>query len=213
MKNGTWSGLLALCCTLAATAPLAAQTAPGGPGALPTWTNAAKDGIGTSLTTASKVWYTLEGGILTEVYYPRVDQADVHGLEFAVSNGKQTWFEAHDMQHSIQRVDDRALIYRQTSRVAAAGITITKTYTTDPQRNTLLIDVTYTAPPGDKLYVIYQPALENVGYGNFGATQDGALVSWKKDMASALVSSGGFGATSNGFAGVNDAYTDLMLHH
>jgi glucoamylase len=215
MIRRTWSGLLALCCTIAATTPLAAaaQKAPGGPGALPTWTNAAKDGIGTSLTTTSKVWYTLEGGILTEVYYPRVDMADVHGLEFAVSNGRQVWFESHDMLHSIERVDDRALIYRQTSRNAAAGITITKTYTTDPKRNTLLIDVTYRVPTGDKLYVIYQPALENVGYGNYGAAQDGALVSWKQDMASALVSSGGFAQTSNGFAGVNDAYTDLMLHH
>ncbi|HEU4990649.1 MAG TPA: glycoside hydrolase family 15 protein [Gemmatimonadaceae bacterium] len=213
MTKGTWSGLALLCCALATTTPLAAQTAPGGPGALPTWTNAAKDGLGTSLTSASKVWFTLEGGILTEVYYPRVDMADVHGLEFAVSNGKQVWFESHDMTHAIERPDARALIFRQTSRNAAAGITITKTYTTDPQRNTLLIDVTYRAPAGDKLYVIYQPALENVGYGNYAGTQNGALVSWKRDMASALVSSGGFAESSTGFAGVNDAYTDLMLHH
>ncbi len=214
MKKGTRSGLLALCCALVATTPLpaAAQAAPGGPGALPTWTNAAKDGLGTSMTTASKVWFTLEGGILTEVYYPRVDQADVHGLEFAVSNGKRVWFESHDMTHSIERPDPRALIFKQTSRNAAAGITITKTYATDPDRNVLLIDVTFKAPAGDKLYMIYQPALKNTGYGDYASTANG-MVAWKEDVASAIVSSGGFSETSNGFAGVNDAYTDLTLHH
>jgi len=213
MTRYKWSGLVALCGVLATSTPLLGQTAPGGPGALPSWTPASKDGLGTSLTTASKVWFTLEGGILTEVYYPRVDMADVHGLEFAVSNGKRVWIESRDMRHTITRIDSRALLYRQTSSDSAGRFTITKTYSTDPQRNTLLIDVAYSAPAGYKLFVIYEPALKNVGYGNFGATQDGALVSWKEDVASALVSSGGFAETSNGYAGVNDAYTDLMLHH
>ncbi|MHB1861450.1 MAG: glycoside hydrolase family 15 protein [Gemmatimonadaceae bacterium] len=213
MTRYKWSGLVALCSVLATSTPLLGQTAPGGPGALPSWTSASKDGLGTSLTTASKVWFTLEGGILTEVYYPRVDMADVHGLEFAVSNGTRVWIESRDMRHAITRIDSRALLYRQTSSDPAGRFTITKTYSSDPQRNTLLIDVAYSAPAGYKLYVIYQPALKNAGYGNSGATQDGALVSWKEDMASALVSSGGFAETSNGYAGVNDAYTDLLLHH
>lgn len=206
--------LFPFCATLAIAPPLAAQTAaPGGPGALPTWTNAAKDGIGTSMTSESKVWYTLEGGILTEVYYPRVDMADVHGLEFAVSNGKRVWIESRDMKHTITLVDPRALIYRQTSTDSSGAIRITKTYITDPHRNVVLIDVSYTGPVGDKLYVLYQPALKNTGYGDYAATQNGALVAWKEDVASALVASGGFTETSNGYAGVNDAYTDLLLHH
>ncbi len=35
----------------------------------------------------------------------------------------------------------------------------------------------------------------------------------KEDVASALVASDGFAETSNGFAGVNDGYTDLLVHH
>ncbi len=210
-RNGL--GLLALCALLTAPAALPAQSAPGGPGEVPTWTNAGKDGLGTSITPASKVWFTLEGGILSEVYYPRVDMADVHGLEFAVSNGKQVWIESRDMQHRIARVDGKALLYRQTSTDAAGRFTITKTYATDPQRNVLLIDVTFSGPAGDSLYVIYHPALKNAGYGNTGATEGGALVVSKEDVASALMASGGFAQTANGFAGVNDAYTDLLLHH
>lgn len=213
MTKWNWRGLVVLGGLLAAPAALRAQAAPGGPGEVPTWTNAGKDGLGTSVTTASKVWFTLEGGTLSEVYYPRVDMADVHGLEFAVSDGKQVWIESRDMQHRISRVDGRALLYRQTSSDAAGRFTITKTYVTDPQRNVLLMDVTFKAPAGDALYVIYHPALKNAGYGNTGATDGGALVASKEDVASALVASGGFRETANGFAGVNDAYTDLLLHH
>jgi glucoamylase len=205
--------LLALCCLLAGSSALFAQGAPGGPGELPTWSEASKDGIGTSVTTQSKVWFTLQGGILTEVYYPRVDMADVRGLEFAVSDGNRVWIESRDMQHTIARIDDRALLYRQTSRDAAGRFTITKTYATDPQHHTLLIDVTFTGAPRTALYVLYHPALKNAGYGTTGSTHDGALVARKADVASALVGSDAFTETSCGFAGVNDGYTDLLVHH
>jgi len=213
MFDRTWCVAVAVCCALAAPATGRAQAAPGGPGEQPTWTDAAKDGIGTSVTTASKVWFTLQGGVLTEVYYPRVDMADVHGLEFAVSNGKRVWLESRDMKHTITRIDDRTLLFKQINTDSAGRFTITKTYTTDPAHNTLLVDVTFSGPPGDMLYAIYQPALGNAGYGNDAATQAGALVTSKDTLASALEVSGGFAETSNGYAGVNDAYTDLMLHH
>src|SRR5438445_8907663 len=136
------------CLLLAGPASLLGQSAPGGPGERPTWTPASKDGIGTSLTTQSKVWFTLQGGILSEVYYPRVDMADVHGLEFAVSDGKRVWIESLDMRHAIERIETRALLFRQISSDPAGRFTITKTYATDPERNTLLIDVTFSGPPG-----------------------------------------------------------------
>ncbi|HEX6965494.1 MAG TPA: glycoside hydrolase family 15 protein [Gemmatimonadaceae bacterium] len=206
-------GLTALCCVVLQPAALSAQSAPGGPGEMPSWTPASKNGIGTSLTAQSKVWFTLGGGILTEVYYPRVDQADARGLEFAVSDGKRVWIESRDMRHAIERVDTKALLFRQTSRDPAGRFTITKTYATDPEHNTLLIDVTFSGAPGLSLYALYHPALENSGYGNTAFTESGALVARKDDVASALVASGGFAESSNGFAGVNDGYGDLLLHH
>ncbi len=115
------SAFLALCWLFLVPAALTAQAAPGGPGELPTWTDAGKDGIGTAATAQSKVWFTLQGGILTEVYYPRVDMADVRGLEFAVSDGNRTWIESRDMQHAIERIDDHALLFRQTSTEPAAA--------------------------------------------------------------------------------------------
>ncbi|HEY0566374.1 MAG TPA: hypothetical protein VGC88_12360, partial [Terriglobales bacterium] len=42
----------------------------GAPGIPPRWTSGAKDGIGTAYSIASKVWFTIVRGCLTEIYYP-----------------------------------------------------------------------------------------------------------------------------------------------
>ena len=190
-----------------------AQNAPGAPGSMPTWTTAGKEGIGTSTTLDSKVWFSLEGGVLTEVYYPRLDTADFRTLEFAVSDGKNTWAEAKDLKHSLERVNDDALLYRQISSDPAGKFKIAKTYVTDPQRDTLLIEVEFTAPAGYELYVLADPALKNSGYGDTGFTQGEALVAQKADVACALMSSPAFSQGSSGFVGKSDGYTDLLLHH
>jgi glucoamylase len=158
------------------TARSSAQNAPGAPGAMPTWTAGSKEAIGTATATESHVWFTLEGGILTEVYYPRLDTANLRTLEFAVSDGKTTWAEWKDLLHSLQRVNGDALLYRQTSSEAGGKFKIEKTYVSDPQRDAVLIEVTFTAPAGYELYVLADPALKNSGYGDTGFTQDGALV-------------------------------------
>jgi len=48
------------------------------------WTEADKDGYGTSTTTTSKVWHTLDDGRLTEVFYPDLGTPSVRTLEFVV---------------------------------------------------------------------------------------------------------------------------------
>ena len=45
----------------------APRYAPGWPGIPPRWTTSAKSGLGTSLRTDSRVWFTLSHGILNEV--------------------------------------------------------------------------------------------------------------------------------------------------
>ncbi len=196
----------------ALTAPAQNSSAPGAPGTMPTWTPGNKEGVGTSTSTDSHVWFTLQDGILSEVYYPRLDTADVRTLEFAVSDSKQVWIESKDMQHSIKRVSDDALIYRQTSRDAAGRFMISKTYATDPARDTLLIDVTFSAPDGFALYVLYDPALKNSGMGDTGYTQDDALVTEKPGVASALLCGDGLQQMTSGFAAASDGYTDLLQH-
>ena len=189
-----------------------AQSAPGAPGAIPTWAPGNKEAVGTSTSVDSHVWFTLQGGILSEVYYPRVDIADVRTLEFAVSDGKNVWLETKDMRHSIERVNEEALSYRQTSRDPDGRFEISKTYATDPTRDTLLIDVTFSGSNELALYVLYDPSLKNSGMGDTGYTRGDALVTEKPGVASALLCSNGFQQMSSGFAGVSDGYSDLLLH-
>lgn len=62
--------------------------APGAPGQKPDWLPADRHGFGTSTTRASKVWLTLEGGELSEVYYPRLDTPSFRDR---VASGTACW--------------------------------------------------------------------------------------------------------------------------
>src|SRR5215204_1630614 len=63
--------------------------APGAPGEASTWAPGDKDGFGAAHTaSSSKVWYTLNNGALTEVFYPRIDTPSIRETQFVVSDGK-----------------------------------------------------------------------------------------------------------------------------
>jgi hypothetical protein len=62
--------------------PLPGRAAFGAPGVAPLWAPGAKGAIGTCLGPQSPVWFTVAEGVLTEVYYPRVDLANTRDLQF-----------------------------------------------------------------------------------------------------------------------------------
>ena len=67
------------------------------------WESAGKQGIGTALSEKSKVWFTLQGGSMTEVFYPTADKANVQWLQFVVVNPKTKKVETErdDSTHKI----------------------------------------------------------------------------------------------------------------
>ncbi|MFT4081227.1 MAG: glucan 1,4-alpha-glucosidase [Nocardioides sp.] len=195
-------------------------TAPGAPGDGSTWTTGAKDGIGTSTTTASKVWFSLTQGAMSEVYYPRVDVANVTSLQLVVTDGRTFTDRAQDdTSHKITLLDRTTLRYRQTDTDLDGRYRITTTYTTDPSRNTVLADVRVT--PLDRghytAYVLYDPSLANSGLHDSasrrGATLLASDTSGDDPVASALVAQPAFTATSSGYAGTSDGWTDLAADH
>lgn len=187
--------------------------APGSPGKDAQWESAGKEGIGTSATLASKVWFTLGQGVLTEVYYPTVDVANVRLLQFIVvsPDGKRVEVESEDMKHFVTALDPQALTFRQVTSSKKGAYFIGKTYIIDPQRHTILIGVNFQtrkrAPY--KLYVYYDPSLNNSGMHDSAWTQDGALLAADGDKASALVCSTGFVETTNGYFETSDGLTQL----
>src|SRR5215217_6803026 len=107
------------------------------------WPTAAKTGFGTSTTLGSKVWFTLAEGVMTEVFYPTVDQPRVRTLRFQVVNGTKIESEIDDTVHQLELPNPASLTFRQINRAKTGAYTITKTYITDPRRNSVLIRVDF----------------------------------------------------------------------
>jgi glucoamylase len=58
----------------------------------PTWASARKDMVGTSLG-SSRLWFTIAEGIVTEVYYPRIDIPQIKDLGFIIADDCGFWVE------------------------------------------------------------------------------------------------------------------------
>ena len=187
------------------------QFAPGAPGLDSHWPSAAKNGFGTANTLRSKVWFTLNNGVMTEAYYPRLDMPNTQSLQLIVCNALECQTEADDMGHEIQVLDSRALSFRQINLSRNGAYTITKTYTTDPRRPAILINVDFATSSNASysLYVYFDPSLKNSGMHDTGWTKGDALLASDADVASALVSSGGFAEMTNGYLGTSDGLLQL----
>ena len=149
------------------TCSIFAQTlAPGAPGNDAQWASAGKQGVGTSANLESKVWFTLENGALTEVYYPDVTTANVHKLEFVVVNPKTKKVETEtaDAIHEIKVTRPDSLTFQQINTAKSGEWKIIKTYITNPDSNSIWIDVEFqTKSNALKLYSYYDPSLKNSG--------------------------------------------------
>ena len=58
----------------------------------PTWAYAGKDIVGTGLG-SSRLWFTVARGIVTEVYYPRIDIPQIRDLGFIIADDQGFWVE------------------------------------------------------------------------------------------------------------------------
>ena len=201
-----------------------AQTlAPGAPGKDAQWATAGKQGVGTSATLRSKVWFTLAQGALTEVYYPDVTVANVHILQFVVVNSKTKKVETEqtDAVHQVKVLRPDSLTFQQVNTAKSGEWKITKTYTTDVERDTVLINVFFDTNNKDlDLYLFYDPSLGNSGMGDTAWNENETLLSQDNDKASALVIGGAFATSwgeknkvrpeiTNGFFNTNDGLTQL----
>ncbi len=195
--------------------------APGAPGQPTTWTPADKHGFGTSHTRASKVWYTLEGGELTEVYFPRLDTPSFRDLQFVVTDGHSFAERERDStgQQTV-RVDGRSLVYRQVNTDVQHRWRLTKTYVTDPARSSVVLRVVFQSLTGRPyhLYALADPALDNNGNHDTGTCSGGHLVTTDGKLSSAIVAQPALRRTSCGYLGSSDGWIDLsrhfrLLHH
>jgi glucoamylase len=190
--------------------PATAAEAPGAPGAVANWTAGDKDGFGTARPLASKVWFTLGRGELTEIYAPDLGTPSFRDLQFVVSDGRTfSERETDAARHSTRLADPRSLTYRQVSETSRWRLT--KTYVTDPARAAVLVDVRFESLTGRpyRLYMLGDPALSNTGDDDRGR----GLTAFDATNASALRAAPRFTRSSLGYMGASDGWTDLQSDH
>jgi glucoamylase len=64
----------------------------------PTWASARKDMVGASLG-SSRLWFTTADGIVTEVYWPRVDIPQIKDLGFIIADDRGFWVELRRLEN------------------------------------------------------------------------------------------------------------------
>ncbi len=213
---GSAAVLVAAASATASPVLAASREAPGAPGAASDWVTGDKDGFGTARGTTSKVWYTLNNGELSEIYYPRIDTPSTRDTQLVVTDGRTfTDRETTDTIHQVRLLDPQSLSYQQVDRAKSGNYLIIKTYTTDPARSTVLVDIEFRSLTGHpyQVYVLHDPALTMTGDDDTGSTQHDALVASDGTNSDAVVASTGFGKTSSGYQGVSDGWTDLASDH
>src|SRR5215475_6844834 len=136
----------------AAAAPSAgiAAMAPGAPGAPSYFDLARKDCLGTAASTGSKIWYTVAGGVLSDVYEPTIDNTNVSTLQYVVTDGSTfTDLQARDMTYTVA-ADPTGMACTVTSTDAAHRFRLVTTYITDPVRDTVLMQTQLEKMPGSR---------------------------------------------------------------
>jgi glucoamylase len=197
------------------TTPTASEGSPperaGARGAKSTWTEADKAGFGTSRSRRSNVWFTLQGGRASEVFYPDLSTPSVRSLEFVVTDGRTFTDRASDMVTHTHRAA-RSLEFTQVNVDKDERYQVVADYVTDPRSNSLVVHLRLKSEDRAKyqLYVLYDPALDNGGMDDRGRTSRHGLIADDGAVSTALLASTGLGARSSGLAGTrSDPWRDL----
>lgn len=195
--------------------------APGSPGIHPRWTSSAKTGVGTALNTSSQVWFTLSHGILNEIYYPHLDQACTRDLGMIVTDGKDFFSEEkRQTEKKIETLAQGVPAYRLTNTCQEGRYRIQKEILTDPVREVVLQQTTFTPLNGKlddyHLYALLAPHLGNQGAENtawLGNYKGFPMLFAERDgIALALACSVPWLKRSAGFVGFSDGWQDLNQH-
>ena len=195
--------------------------APGWPGIAPRWTSSAKQGVGTALSAASSVWFTLSHGILNEVYYPRLDQACTRDLGLIVTDGAAYFSEEKRHAESVLTPYRPGIpAFRLTNTCRQGRYRIEKEILTDPARPVVLQWTRLTPLRGRledyHLYALLAPHLGNRGYENTAWVSDykgiPMLFAERDGVTLALACSVPWSARTVGYVGVSDGWQDLVAN-
>jgi glucoamylase len=149
-----------------------ASSAPGAPGSSSHFGLARKDCLGTARNTTSKIWYTVAGGVLSDVYAPTIDATNVETMQFLVSDGASfTDLQSRDMTYTVS-ADPTGMICTVDSTAKSGQYRLTTTYLTDTERSSVVVHTRYApltkAASAFHLYVRLDATMGGNGGGGTG---------------------------------------------
>ena len=216
---------------LAAAASAPAATAPGSESYFDL---ARKDCVGTARNTASRVWFTVADGVLSDTYWPNIDATNVHTLQYVVTDGSTfTDLQTRDMSYRVVP-DPTGMSCTIVASSAAHRYSITTTYIADPARDAVLMRTRFRGPSGDQVYLRLDPLAGGTGGGgsqnaggnsaslvgsvpvdaNANTVTDATNRDYAVPTFEALEAKHGFGAESVGYAdSASDGLTMLDTSH
>ncbi len=104
----------------------------------PVWSTARKSCVGTALG-SGKIWFTTGRGIVTEVFYPRIDIPQIRDLGFIVADDQGFWQELKALPEPRLEMEDPLvplpIIHHHHDR-----FDFTLKICADPERDVLLLD-------------------------------------------------------------------------
>jgi glucoamylase len=168
----------------------------------------------------SRLWFTVGGGIVNEVYYPRIDIPQIRDLGFIVADGRGFWVEVKRLwQHTVELVAPGVPGVRIVHRHPRFQLILR--IVPCVERDALLIDVALTGDAGLRPYALLAPHLGGTGSGNRAeiAAQSSrrvlAATQGPYSLALAAVTgtqSDAFGRASAGNVGSSDGWQDFHRH-
>src|SRR6266496_1283269 len=152
----------------------ASAVPPTGPGALSHFDLARKDCLGTARNTTSKIWYTVAGVVLSDVYAPTIDTTNVETMQYIVTDGTSfTDLQTRDMTYTVT-ADPTGMICTVTSTAKSGKYRLTTTYLTDPARASVVVRTHFTPLRGRaSAYQLYVRLDATVGGNGGGGTGNG----------------------------------------
>ncbi|MGH9141225.1 MAG: glycoside hydrolase family 15 protein, partial [Vicinamibacterales bacterium] len=197
------------------------EHAPGQPGLAPRWATSRKNGVGTARGLASHVWFTTSDGILTEVFYPRIDRAAVRDMGMIVTDGAAFFSEEQtDTVSTVSWLKDGVPGFHISNVCNDGRYAIDKILIADPQRHVVLQQTRFTPRRGPMddyhLYVLLAPHLGNQGGHNSARVGEfkgvPMLLAECNGSALALACSAPWKRRSAGYVGASDGWQDLHQH-
>ncbi|MBI3430980.1 MAG: glycosyl hydrolase [Hydrogenophilales bacterium] len=185
----------------------------------PVWASARKDMVGNALGT-SRLWFSVAQGIVSEVYYPRIDIPQLKDLGFIVADDQGFWREIRQ-QPGYTLEFAAPGIPALTIRHAHPRFSFSLRICPDPQRDVLLLDIELGGDDSLRPYLLAAPRLGGDAGNNRGWADawEGRPLLWAEQglFGMALMCADadglpGFGRRSVGSVGESDLWQDFDRH-